>query len=192
MRRIGLAVVLAVGLALAPLVAEAQPPAKLYRLGYLFEGGQSNPVSPPVRAFEETLRELGYVEGRNLVIDRRYAEFKYDRLPGLAADLVRLKPDVIVAGGTPNIAALKHATTTVPIVMTYAPDPVGDGLITSLRRPGGNITGMSVTTGPEFIAKQLEILKEAVPKLSRVGVLRHIGRLEPRRQRSNRQRASFS
>ena len=183
MRLIGLAVVLAVGLAvglaLAPLAAEAQQPAKLYRLGYLFEGGQSDPgstLASPVRAFEETLRELGYVEGSNLVIDRRYAEFKYDRLPELAADMVRLKPDVIVTGGTPNIAALKHATTTVPVVMTYAPDPVGDGLITSLRRPGGNITGMSVTTGPEFIAKQLEILKEAVPKLSRVGVLRHIGR----------------
>jgi len=116
------------------------------------------------------------VEGRNLVIDRRYAAFKHDRLPELAADLVRLKPDVIVTGGTPNIAALKHATTTIPVVMTYAPDPVGEGLITSLRRPGGNITGMSVTTGPEFIAKQMEILKEAVPKLSRVGILRHTGR----------------
>ena len=163
----------------APLAAEAQQPAKVYRLGYLFEGMPADPASPlaaPTRAFEETLRELGYVEGRNLVIDRRYAEFKYDRLPELAADLVRLKPDVIVAGGTPNIAALKQATTTVPVVMTYAPDPVGEGLITSLRRPGGNITGMSVTTGPEFIAKQLEILNEAVPKLSRVGILRHTGR----------------
>jgi putative ABC transport system substrate-binding protein len=89
---------------------------------------------------------------------------------------VRLKPDVIVTGGTPNIAALKHATTTVPVVMIYAPDPVGDGLITSLARPGGNITGMSSSTGPEFIAKQLEMLKEATPKLSRVGILRNTGR----------------
>src|SRR5439155_8703343 len=102
--------------------------------------------------------------------------FNYDRLPELAVALVRLKPDVIVTGGTPNIAALKHATTTVPIVMTYAPDPVGEGFITSLRKPGGNITGMSVTTGPEFIAKQLEILNEAVPKLARVGILRNTGR----------------
>ncbi len=167
------------GLLAAPLAAEAQQATKVYRLGYLSEGRPINPASPlasPLRAFEETLRELGYVEGRNLVIDRRYAAFKYDRLPELAADLVRLKPDVIVTGGTPNIAALKHATTTVPVVMIYAPDPVADGLITSLRRPGGNITGMSVTTGPEFIAKQLEILNEAVPKLSRVGILLQTGR----------------
>jgi putative tryptophan/tyrosine transport system substrate-binding protein len=123
MRLIGLAVVLALGLILVPVASEAQQPAKLYRLGYLFEGGQLNQVSPQVMAFEGTLRELGYVEGRNLVIDRRYAEFKHDRLPELAADLVRLKPDVIVTGGTPNIAALKHATTTVPVVMTYAPRP---------------------------------------------------------------------
>ena len=172
---------LAVALTLlaAPLAAGAQQPAKVYRIGFLSDGSPTNPASPlasPLRAFEETLRELGYVEGRNLVIDRRYAAFKYDRLPELAADLVRLKPDVLVTGGTLNIAALKRATTTVPVVMTYAPDPVGEGLITSLRRPGGNITGMSVTTGPEFIAKQLEILNEAVPKLSRVGILRNTGR----------------
>ena len=158
----------------APLMAEAQPAGKVYRLGFLSDGRPTD--SPPLRAFEETLRELGYVEGRNLVVDRRYAAFNYDRLPELAADLVRLKPDVIVTGGTPNIAALKHATTTVPVVMTYAPDPVGEGFITSLRRPGGNITGMSVATGPEFIAKQLEILNEAIPKLSRVGILRQTGR----------------
>ena len=179
MIRAALAVALAVGILACPLASEAQQATKVYRLGYLSEGRPTNPASPlasPLRAFEETLRELGYVEGRNLVIDRRYAAFKYDRLPELAADLVRLKPDVIVTGGTPNIAALKHATTTVPVVMIYAPDPVADGLITSLRRPGGNITGMSVTTGPEFIAKQLEILNEAVPKLSRVGILRDTGR----------------
>jgi len=168
-----------VSLLATPLAAEAQQVAKVYRLGYLSEGRPADPSSPPsapIKAFEEALREAGYVEGRNLVIDRRYAEFKYGRLPELAADLVRLKPDVIVTGGTANIAALTHATTTVPIVMTWAPDPVGDGLITSLRRPGGNITGVSVTTGPEFIAKQLEILKEAVPRLSRLGILRNAGR----------------
>src|SRR5262249_42251640 len=102
--------------------------------------------------------------------------FKYDRLPELAVELVRLKPDVIVTGGTMNITALKHATKTIPVVMTWAPDPVGDGLITSLPKPGGNITGVSATTGPEVIAKQLEILKEAIPKLSRLAILRSAGR----------------
>jgi putative ABC transport system substrate-binding protein len=161
------------------LAAEAQQASRVYRVGYLSEGRPADPASPlaaPWTAFVETLRELGYVEGRTLVIDRRFAEFKYDRLDELAAELVRLKPDVIVTGGTLNIAALKRATGVVPIVMTYAPDPVGDGLVASLQRPGGNVTGLSVTTGPEFIAKQLEILKEAVPRLSRVGVLRNAGR----------------
>jgi putative tryptophan/tyrosine transport system substrate-binding protein len=165
------------GLLAAPQVAGAQPqPVKVYRVGFLSDGPAPPPSSAPLTAFKETLRELGYVEGRNLVIDHRYAAFKYDRVPELAAELVRLKPDVIVTGGNPNIAAVKHATTTIPVVMTYAVDPVGAGLITSLAKPGGNITGMSVTTGPEFIAKQLEILYEVVPKLSRVGILRHIGR----------------
>jgi len=162
------------GLLAAPLTAEAQPAAKVYRVGSLTDGAQT--PSPMSVAFADTLRKLGYVEGRNLVIDRRYAAFNYDRLPELAADLVRLNPDVIVTGGNPSIAALKDATTTIPVVMTYAIDPVGAGLITSLARPGKNITGMSTTTGPEFIAKQLEILKEAVPKLSRVGILVQHGR----------------
>jgi putative ABC transport system substrate-binding protein len=110
------------------------------------------------------------------VVERRYAAFKYDRLPDLAAELVRLKPDVIVTGGNPSIAALKQATTTVPIVMAWAIDPVGTGLVTSLTRPGGNITGSTLSTGPEFIATQLEILNEIVPKLSRVAILRQTGR----------------
>jgi putative ABC transport system substrate-binding protein len=116
------------------------------------------------------------VEARNLVVERRYAAFKYDRLPDLTAELVRLKPDVIVTGGNPSIAALKRATTTVPIVMAWAIDPVGAGLVTSLTRPGGNITGSTLSTGPEFIATQLEILNEIVPKLSRVAILRQTGR----------------
>jgi ABC-type uncharacterized transport system substrate-binding protein len=159
----------------APLTAAAQA-GKVYRLGYLFEGTRIVPDPPQLKALEERLRELGYVEGRNLVVERRYAAFKYDRLPELASELVRLKPDVIMAGGNPSIAALKHATNTVPVVMAFSIDPVGAGLITSLARPGGNITGMSLTTGPEFIAKQLGVLNEAVPKLSRVGILRQIGR----------------
>ena len=163
----------------APLAAEAQQPAKVYRLGYLSEGkaaDMGSHLAAPFKAFEEALGELGYVEGRNLVVDYRYAEFKYGRVPELAAELVRLKPDVLVTGGSANIAALKRATTTIPIVMTWAPDPVGDGLITSLGRPGGNITGLSATTGPAFIAKQLEILRDAVPRLSRLGILRNAGR----------------
>ena len=175
LRRLAAALILLV----APLAVEAQQPAKVYRLVFLSEGRPADPpssVAGPLKAFEEALQELGYVQGRNLMIDRRYAEFKRDRLPELAAEVVRLKPDVIVTGGTANLAALKRATTTIPIVMMWAPDPVGDGLIASLRRPGGNITGLSATTGPEFIAKQLEILKETVPRLSRLGVLRDVGR----------------
>jgi putative ABC transport system substrate-binding protein len=144
----------------------------MYRIGYLLEG------RPPDQlwALEQTLRDLGYVEGMNLVVERRFAAFKYDRLPDLAAELVRLKPDLIVTVGNPSIAALKQATTTVPIVMTWAIDPVGAGLVTSLARPGGNITGLTQSTGPEFIAKELAILNETVPKLSRVAILRQTGR----------------
>jgi len=116
------------------------------------------------------------VEGRNLVVERRFAAFQYDRLPDLAAELVRLKPDVILTGGNPSIAAVKQATATVPVVMAWAIDPVGAGLVTSLARPGGNITGSSLSTGPEFMAKQLEILNEVVPKVSRVAILRQTGR----------------
>ena len=159
----------------APLAAEAQPAGKVYRMGYLLEGPPGQ-TSPQGEAFEETLRELGYVEGRNLVVERRFAAFHYDRLPDLAAELVRLKPDVILTGGNPSIAAVKQATTTVPVVMAWAIDPVGAGLVTSLARPGGNITGSSLSTGPEFMAKQLEILNEVVPKVSRVAILRQTGR----------------
>jgi putative ABC transport system substrate-binding protein len=112
------------------------------------------------------------VEGRNLVVERRFAAFKHDRLPDLAAELVRLKPDVLVTGGNPGIAALRQATATVPIVMAWAIDPVGAGLVTSLARPGGNITGLTLGTGPAFITKELQILNEVVPKLSRVAILR--------------------
>lgn len=164
------------GIVAAPRKGEAQPAGRVYRLGYLFESAPIVPDPPQLKAVEESLREAGYVEGRNLVVERRYAAFKYDRLPELVADLVRFKPDVIVTGGNPSIAALKHSTTAVPVVMAWSIDPVGAGLIASLARPGGNITGTSLSTGPEFVAKQLETLNEAVPKLSRVGILRQIGR----------------
>jgi putative tryptophan/tyrosine transport system substrate-binding protein len=154
----------------AALAAEAQPAGRMYRIGYLGEGMSENAL-----VLEEALRELGslgYVEGRNLVVERRFAAFKYDRLPDLAAELVRLKPDVLVTGGNPGIAALRQATATAPIVMAWASDPVGAGLVTSLARPGGNITGLTLGTGPEFITKELQILNEVVPKLSRVAILR--------------------
>ena len=171
-------VILLGGAALAwPLAGHAQQVGRMYRIGYLLEPARPDEVASLLRALEESLRELGYVEGRNLVVERRFAAFKYDRLPDLAAELVRLKPDLIVAGSSPGVAAaLKQATTTVPIVIVGAIDPVGTGLVTSLARPGGNITGLSISTGPEFLAKQLEILYEIVPKLSRVAILRQTGR----------------
>jgi len=120
--------------------------------------------------FLQGLRELGYVEGQNIVIERRYSEGRYERLPGLAAELVRLKVDVIVAVGGPPPHAAKDATSTIPIVMTNHGDPVGTGLVASLARPGGNVTGLS-TVNPDLVGKQLQLLKEAVPRLSRVAVL---------------------
>ena len=151
-----------------PLTAEAQQPGRLYRIGLL---STAAPISAPFEAFLQGLRELGYVEGRNLVIERRYPpEGKVDRLPELAAELVRLNVDVIVAAGSLTPHAARQATTTVPIVMTNHADPVGSGLVASLAAPGGNITGLSLLT-TELLGKQLEILKEAVPRLIRVAVL---------------------
>ena len=162
MRVIGLVL----ALALAPLVAEAQPAEKLARIGYLSLGTAAD--TP--RALLQGLRELGYVEGQNLVIEYRYAEGKAERLPDLAAELVSLKVDVIVAGGTPPPLAAKRATTTIPIVMTSAGDPVGSGLVASLAKPGGNVTGLSTFTR-DLAAKRLQLLKEVVPLVSRVAVL---------------------
>ncbi|HEV8458500.1 MAG TPA: ABC transporter substrate-binding protein, partial [Methylomirabilota bacterium] len=121
-------------------------------------------------AFRQGLRDLGYVEGRNVVIEYRDAEGNVERLPALAAELVALKVDVIVVGGTPAVLAAKQATKTIPIVFTVAADPVADGLVTSLARPGGNVTGLS-NLGPELVGKCLEQLKQAVPGVSRVAVL---------------------
>ncbi len=152
-----------------PLVAEAQPPAKVSRIGIL--GGTSPEVSPVLRKFVERLRELGYVEGQNVVIEGRYYGDRIDRLPALAAELVRLPVDVIVAGAAPAPEAARSATSAIPIVMAAAhPDPVGSGLVASLGRPGGNVTGMAVEAW-ELRGKQLQMLKETVPRLSRVAVL---------------------
>jgi ABC-type uncharacterized transport system substrate-binding protein len=147
--------------------AAAQQPKKVPRIGILWNAE----IAPSrVEAFRQGLRELGYVEGKNIFIEVRSAEGKLDRLPSLAAELVRLKVDVIVATGPRPTRAAKAATSTIPIVMTYDDDPVGSGVVASLARPGGNVTGLA-TLAPEISGKQLELLKEVVPKLSRVAVL---------------------
>ena len=148
---------------------DAQQPTKIPRIGYL--GVNSLNVNPDRReAFRQGLRELGYVEGKNIVIEWRSAEGKQDRLPALAAELVRLKVDIIIAGGPPSTRAAKEATITIPIVMGFDNDPVADGFVASLARPGGNITGLA-TLAPEISGKLLELLKEVVPRLFRVAVL---------------------
>ena len=150
------------------LSAEAQQPTKVPRIGYL-AGASLSANAARIEAFRQGLRELGYVEGKNIVIEWRYAEGKLDRLPALAAELVRLKVDVIVTAGPTATRAAKEATATIPIVMAQDGDPVGNGFVASLARPGGNITGLS-TLAPELSGKRLELLKEIVPKLSRVAV----------------------
>ena len=158
-----------VALGAGAAIADAQQPAKVPRIGFLSSGSPSS-ISARTEAFRQGLRELGYVEGKNLVIEYRYAEGKLDRLPALAAELVRLKVDVIVTAGPAATRPAKEATTTIPIVMARDDDPVGNGFVASLARPGGNITGLS-TLAPEISGKQLELLKEIVPRLSRVAVL---------------------
>ncbi len=151
------------------LCAPAQPqqPKKAPRIGWL---GAARTSSSRIEAFRQGLHELGYAEGKNIVIEYRYAEGKLDRLPAFAAELVRLNVDVIVAGSPQATRSAKQATSTIPIVMAFDDDPVGSGFVASLARPGGNITGLS-TLFPEMSAKQLELLKEILPKLSRVAVL---------------------
>jgi len=148
--------------------AEAQQPKKVPRIGFLSAVSPST-ISARLDAFRQELRELGFVEGKNIVIEWRSAEGKSDRLPGLAAELVRLKVDLVVSGGVATTRAAKQATVTIPIVMASDDDPVGSGFAASLARPGGNITGLS-TLSPEISGKQLELLKEIVSKLSRVAI----------------------
>ena len=152
-----------------PLPTQAQQPTKIPRIGYL---NANFPTTNPVRieAIRQGLRELGYVEEKNIVIEWRYAEGKSIRLPALAAELVRLKVGVIVTSASVETRAAKEATSTIPIVMTNDNDPVGSGFVASLARPGGNITGLS-TLAPELSGKRLELLKEIVPRLSNVAVL---------------------
>ncbi|HVR93772.1 MAG TPA: ABC transporter substrate-binding protein [Casimicrobiaceae bacterium] len=156
--------------AVAPLAAEAQQAGKVYRIGYLSTPTRES-VEHGLAAFLRTLRALGWIEGQNLIIEYRWAEGNVERLPALAAELVRGKVDVIVAPAGSAALAAKNATSTIPIVMIFASDPVETGLVASLRRPGGNITGTTFTPGPEIFGKQLQILKEAVPHASRVAIL---------------------
>ena len=163
--------VLAVTLALlaAPLAPEAQPTGKVHRIGYV---GNSSPSLEPklLSAFRDGLRDLGYVEGQNILIEYRWAEGRYERFPDFMAELVRLKVDLIVVAGTPATLAAKRTTNAIPIVMAVIGDALEAGVVPSLARPGGNITGLS-TIVPELEGKRLELLKQALPKLSRLAVL---------------------
>ena len=162
----------AAALLAAPFAAEAQQAGKVWRIGVLAGSPPTTPeAARPWEALMLRLRELGYVEGQNLVVERRWAEGRADRYHELAAEIVALKPDVIIAAFTPSVSAAKRATSTIPIVMAIAGDPAGTGLVASLSRPGGNITGMSLQNSPELAGKRLELLKEAFPGLSRVGLL---------------------
>jgi putative ABC transport system substrate-binding protein len=155
---------------LAPCPAtEAQQPTKIPRIGYLSTVSPAANVTR-IEALRQGLRELGYVDGKNIVIEWRYAEGKVDRLPSLAAELVRLKVDVIITAASPPTRAAKELTRTIPIVMAFDDDPVGSGFVASLARPGGNVTGLS-SLALEIGGKQLELLKEIIPRLSRVAIL---------------------
>ncbi len=170
MRRLRLAfsITLLLGGLFNPVAAEAQQAAKVARIGFLSGCLACGPHLP--EAFRQGLRDLRYVDGQNLVIEYRDAEGKLERLPALAAELVALKVDVILAAGEPHALAAKQATRTLPIVFVFAPDPVTSGLVTSLARPGGNVTGLSALT-PELVGKRLELLTQVVPGVSRVAVL---------------------
>ena len=150
--------------------AEAQQPKKVPRIGYVRVVGTPSPPGPNVEAFRRGLRDLGYVEGENIVIEFRYAEGKPDRIPSLVAELVQLKVDVLISSDGPTIRAAKQATKTIPIVMVINQDPVASGLVHSLAHPGGNITGISRLTR-ELSGKRLELLTETVSGISRVGIL---------------------
>ena len=154
-------------------LAEAQQAGKIFRIGFL-DNSTASGMAVLVDAFRQELSKLGWIEGKNITVEYRFAEQKNERVAELAADLVRLKVDLIVVSATPSALAAKSATTTIPIVMTNAGDPVGAGLVASLARPGGNVTGFS-SLSYELNTKRLEILKDAVPKLARVGLLRPSG-----------------
>jgi len=188
MRRIGLAVVLAGSFVLTPLAPEAQQAASVYQIGLLTLG------SDPTRSefwqkFLQAMHELNYVEGRNLIVRRAFADGKADRLPALVADLVQAKVDVIVTTSTQETAAAKRASSTIPIVMTVAPDPVEQGLVASLAQPGGNVTGLT-SMAPGASQKFVELLRETVPSASRFAVLATGPNAPPREIRHELQTAA--
>jgi putative ABC transport system substrate-binding protein len=165
-RTVGLIVIVALGLLMAPLLAEAQPGGKVWRIGYL----AGSPRVPQIDAFVQGLRELGYIEGQNLVLDIKLAHGRLERLPDLAAELVQFRPDVIVAAANVGGLAAKQATSTIPIVVVASHDGVQVGLFASLARPGGNLTGVE-SLAPDLDIKRLEFLRQAVPRLSHLAVL---------------------
>ena len=169
MRLLGLAVILTIGLVLVPLSGEAQQAEKVWRIGVLSGAERGSPWWAP---FREGLRELGYVEGQNIAIEWRLSGGRAERLPDLAAELVRLKVNLILTGGTAATQAAMQATTKIPIVMVATGDPLRTGLVAGLARPGGNVTGLS-QLGAEIAGKRLQLLKEAVPNVSRVAFLRN-------------------
>jgi putative ABC transport system substrate-binding protein len=172
-RRTAWILTLTLSLLWGPLAAEAQPGGKMPRIGVLAPGTPA--VShPSLDAFRQGLRALGWAEGQNIAFEYRFAEGQLDRLPHLAAELVRLKVDVILAGSTRGALAAKHATGTIPIAMVIAGEPVASGLVASLARPGGNLTGVTAL-GQALSGKRLELLKEAVPGITRVAVLANVG-----------------
>jgi putative ABC transport system substrate-binding protein len=172
LKTVRLVVMLALVILTAPLIAEAQPSANLPRIGILLTGAP--PPAPDhsmsLGAFRQGLRDLGYVEGQNIILEFRYAEGRFERLPGLTAELVHLKVDILVAGGSQPVQVLKQSTSTIPIVGVALADPVGTGFSTSFARSGGNITGLAFQNA-DLSTKRLELLKEAVPGVTRVAVL---------------------
>jgi putative tryptophan/tyrosine transport system substrate-binding protein len=166
---IGLLVTIILGLLAAPLAADAQPAGKVPRIGVLSAGSPPATV-PRFEPFIQGLRELGYVEGQTIALEYRFADGQHERLPALAAELIDLNVEVLVTSGTPAAVAAKHATSLIPIIIAIAADPVGEGLVASLARPGGNVTGMA-NLDTELSGKRLEILKAVVPGLSRVAIL---------------------
>jgi putative tryptophan/tyrosine transport system substrate-binding protein len=193
-RMIGLLSTLTLSLLVASLAAVAQPAGKVSRLGLLFLSSSSG-VSSHIEGFRQGLRDRGWVEGQQIALEYRYAE-NLDRLPELAADLVRLKADLIVTWGTPAAQAAKHATRTIPIVFVGVANPVGPGLVASLARPSGNLTGMASEGDPEggpgLTGKQLELLKDAVPTVSRVAMLlRQVGLATREAGKQARERAAL-
>src|SRR4249919_2371691 len=170
MKRVAVpSILVAVVLLALGVIAEAQQPKKVPRIGVLWLYSPTI-ASPFAEAFRQGLRGLGYVEGQNIFLEERWAEGRFDRLPSLAAELVRLKVDILVTASTPAAQAVQQATKSIPIVLTNVSDPVESGLVSSLARPGGNVTGLSLMH-PDLSGKRLELLKEIIPKVSRVAVL---------------------